>query len=81
MSVFHRCKRSHSGGDGANERTGNHPYFNLAVHPVSGAVYASNTEAQNHIRLRGRALRSVGAQAHRGKPLSVVDLVANRWTR
>ncbi len=27
--------------------------FNLAVHPLSGAVYASNQQSQNHIRFEG----------------------------
>ena len=27
--------------------------FNMAVHPVSGKVYVSNTDAQNHVRFEG----------------------------
>ncbi len=27
--------------------------FNMAVHPVSGKIYVSNTEAQNHVRFEG----------------------------
>ena len=55
--------------------------FNLAVHPVSGAVYASNTEAQNQIRFEGpgRAASSVRGRIAESR-ISVVDVAANRVT-
>ena len=53
--------------------------FNLAVHPVSGALYASNTEAQNHIRFEGpgRAATTVRGRIAESR-ISVVDVAANR---
>ena len=32
--------------------------FNLAVNPVTGAVYVSNTDARNHVRFSGKATRA-----------------------
>ena len=53
--------------------------FNLAVHPVSGAVYASNTEAQNHIRFEGPGLKATTVRGRIAESrISVVDVAANR---
>lgn len=53
--------------------------FNLAVHPVSGAVYASNTEAQNHIRFEGPGSRATTVRGRIAESrISVVDVAANR---
>ena len=53
--------------------------FNLAVHPATGAVYASNTHAQNHIRFEGPGM---AASTVRGRiaesRISVVNVAANR---
>ncbi|MCY7388569.1 MAG: hypothetical protein LH481_10975, partial [Burkholderiales bacterium] len=53
--------------------------FNLAVHPLSGAVYASNTQAQNQIRFEGpgRAATSVRGRIAESR-ISVVNVAANR---
>lgn len=53
--------------------------FNLAVHPLSGAVYVSNTEAQNQIRFEGpaRAATSVRGRIAESR-VSVVDPGAAR---
>jgi YVTN family beta-propeller protein len=32
--------------------------FNMAVNPVNGTLYVSNTEARNHVRFEGEGLRS-----------------------
>ena len=51
--------------------------FNLAVHPLSGAVYASNTEAQNHLRFEGpgKAATTVRGRIAESR-ISVVDVAA-----
>ncbi len=53
--------------------------FNLAVHPTTGTVYASNTNAQNHIRFEGPG---TSASTVRGRlaesRISVVNVAANR---
>ena len=53
--------------------------FNMAVHPASGAVYVSNTNAQNHIRFEGPG---TAASTVRGRiaesRISVVNVAANR---
>ena len=48
--------------------------FNLAVHPLSGAIYVSNTEAQNQVRFEGpgRASTSVRGRIAESR-VSVVD--------
>jgi DNA-binding beta-propeller fold protein YncE len=53
--------------------------FNLAVHPVTGAVYASNTHAQNHIRFEGpgRAATTVRGRIAESR-ISIVNVAANR---
>ena len=53
--------------------------FNLAVHPLSGLVYASNTQAQNHIRFEGpgRAASTVRGRIAESR-ISVVNVAANR---
>ena len=53
--------------------------FNLAVHPLNGAVYASNTQAQNHIRFEGpgRAASTVRGRIAESR-ISVVNVAANR---
>ncbi|MBL8513360.1 MAG: hypothetical protein JNJ55_05160, partial [Betaproteobacteria bacterium] len=53
--------------------------FNLAVHPISGAVFASNTEAQNHIRFEGPGNRATTVRGRIAESrISVVDPAANR---
>lgn len=53
--------------------------FNLAVHPLSGAVFASNTEAQNHIRFEGPGNRATTVRGRLAESrISVVDVAANR---
>lgn len=53
--------------------------FNLAVHPVSGAVYASNTEAQNQIRFEGPGSKASTVRGRIAESrISVVDVAANR---
>jgi len=47
--------------------------FNLAVNPVSGALYVSNTEANNHIRFEGHGDRV-------SKPTVTANLAASRIT-
>ncbi len=53
--------------------------FNMAVHPTTGAVYVSNTHAQNHIRFEGPG---TAASTVRGRiaesRISVVNVAANR---
>ena len=53
--------------------------FNMAVHPASGAVYVSNTNAQNHIRFEGPG---TAASTVRGRiaesRISVVNVATNR---
>ena len=53
--------------------------FNLAVHPVSGEVYASNTQALNHIRFEGpgKAASTVRGRIAESR-ISVVNVAANR---
>ena len=53
--------------------------FNLAVHPLSGLVYASNTQAQNQIRFEGpgRAASTVRGRIAESR-ISVVNVAANR---
>ena len=34
-----------------------HTNFNMATNPVSGKIYVSNTDAQNHIRFEGPGIR------------------------
>ncbi len=53
--------------------------FNLAVHPVSGDVYASNTEAQNHIRFEGPGTSATTVRGRIAESrISVVDVAAKR---
>ena len=53
--------------------------FNLAVHPLTGLVYASNTQAQNQIRFEGpgRAASTVRGRIAESR-ISVVNVAANR---
>ena len=49
--------------------------FNLAVHPVSGKVYVSNTDAKNHIRFEGPGLTATTVRGRIAESrISVVDL-------
>ena len=53
--------------------------FNLAVHPLTGLVYASNTQAQNQIRFEGsgRAASTVRGRIAESR-ISVVNVATNR---
>jgi DNA-binding beta-propeller fold protein YncE len=44
--------------------------FNMAVNPVSGKVYVSNTDAQNHVRFEGPGTLAAGVKPP-GEPSSV----------
>ena len=50
--------------------------FNLAVHPTSGKVYVSNTEARNQVRFEGLGSRATTVRGHSVESrISVVDPV------
>ncbi len=44
--------------------------FNLAINPVSGKVYVSNTESQNHVRFEGPGIFAAGFKPG-GEPATV----------
>jgi YVTN family beta-propeller protein len=44
--------------------------FNMAVNPVSGKVYVSNTDAQNHVRFEGPGTHATGIKPP-GEPITV----------
>ncbi len=44
--------------------------FNMAVNPVSGKIYVSNTDAQNHVRFEGPGIDAAGAKPG-GEPNTV----------
>lgn len=44
--------------------------FNMAINPVNGALYVSNTESQNQVRFEGFGVRSSGIKPS-GEPASV----------
>ena len=49
--------------------------FNMAVHPVSGKVYVSNTEARNEIRFEGPGLTATTVRGRLAESrISVVDV-------
>ena len=51
--------------------------FNLAVHPTSGKVYASNTDAKNHIRFEGPGLTATTVRGRIAESrISVVDVAS-----
>jgi DNA-binding beta-propeller fold protein YncE len=51
--------------------------FNMAVHPQSGKVYVSNTEARNHIRFEGPGNRASTVRGNVAESrVSVVDVSA-----
>ncbi len=46
--------------------------FNMAVNPVSGKIYVSNTDAQNHVRFEGPGTVAAGPNGKvAGEPLTV----------
>ena len=48
--------------------------FNLAVHPISGKVYVSNTDAKNHIRFEGPGTSATTVRGRLAESrISVVD--------
>ena len=52
--------------------------FNLAVHPTSGKVYVSNTEARNQVRFEGPGSRATTVRGHSVESrISVVDPVTS----
>jgi cytochrome c peroxidase len=52
--------------------------FNLAVHPSSGKVYVSNTDAKNHIRFEGPGLTSTTVRGRIAESrISVVDVASD----
>jgi cytochrome c peroxidase len=55
--------------------------YNIGVHPVSGRVYAPNTDALNHIRsepnLRGQFARTRIALDEQNEPLYVMNRFTN----
>ena len=48
-----RHRRRHAGADRRPSRSVGTTLFNMAVNPVSGALYVSNTEARNEVRFEG----------------------------
>jgi DNA-binding beta-propeller fold protein YncE len=54
--------------------------FNMAVNPVSGKIYVSNSDAQNHVRFEGPGSHAAGAKPG-GEPATVQgDLARMRIT-
>lgn len=48
--------------------------FNMAVNPVSGKVYVSNLDSQNHVRFEGSGTRGTTVQGHLGEArITVLD--------
>jgi DNA-binding beta-propeller fold protein YncE len=50
--------------------------FNLAVNPVSGKIYVSNTDAQNHVRFEGPGIHADGIKPV-GEPTTVQGNLAH----
>jgi DNA-binding beta-propeller fold protein YncE len=50
--------------------------FNLAVNPVSGKIYVSNTDAQNHVRFEGPGIYADGIKPM-GEPTTVQGNLAH----
>lgn len=51
--------------------------FNMAVHPQSGKVYVSNTDARNHVRFEGPGLRASTVRGNVAESrISVVEAAA-----
>ena len=52
--------------------------FNMAVNPVSGAIYVSNQEARNEVRFEGEGTRSTTVRGHFVEAqVTVIDSVGN----
>ena len=54
--------------------------FNMAVNPVSGKVYVSNTDAMNHVRFEGQGVFSAGAKPSDVPPSVIGQIAKSRIT-
>jgi len=54
--------------------------FNMAVNPVSGKVYVSNTDAMNHVRFEGQGVFAAGAKPSDVPPSVIGQIAKSRIT-